>query len=144
MDPESPLFSFNGITREHAVKPTDVGNDVDDICNNYFLGKKSKPPMYLDDKMVLFVQDTLKKRIMPILSSYGIKVSDPKRQIKPQYKMISRSMNDDFREVLKKSSKEFVSGNVKHMAKEISVIEGIADLVIVDDNGVVHLVDFKT
>ena len=30
------------------------------------------------------------------------------------------------------------------MAKEISLIRGIADLLIIDDDGVLHIVDFKT
>lgn len=145
VNPAQPLFSFKGVAKKNAVEPKDVGNDVDNVCNSYFWGKKPNTPMYLDDKMILFVQDTLKKRIMPTLTrDYGLKISDPKRQIIPQYQMIMRSMNDDFKQVIKESSKEFESGKVKHMANEISVIEGVADLVIIDDYGVVHLVDFKT
>lgn len=154
-DPTQPLIRFfedknvsknNDEQSKYFVDPKDVGTEVDTTINRYFERKKDDPKSYMTSDMQLHVRNAIEKIIIPELQSkYRIKISDFQNQIFPQVHMQTKSMNEDFKQALKNSKKEFEpSKGIKKAIKDISVIEGIADLLIIDDNGVAHIIDFKT
>lgn len=154
-DPKEPLINSNRRSGEvdqdtdikgHLVDPRNVGNEVDATINNYLSRKKDDVKSYMTPAMQLTVRNAIEKIIIPELrSTYKIKISDPQNQLFVQVEMQTKSMNEDFKQAIKDSKKDFVdSHNIKKAIRDISVIEGKADLLIIDDDGVAHIVDFKT
>lgn len=144
--PENAIQTFSG-AKPHVVKPTDVGTEVDDVINSFFKGSKVKSRNYVSDEKVEEIKASLRERVLPTLKgTFGIKVSDPQNQYLSQLVMATKSWNEDISNALKNSSKSFTDkdGKIIAAAKDLEAIEGIADLVIIDDDGVAHIIDFKT
>ena len=127
------------------IASTDVGSEADNVLNSIF-GKKIEPSRYLTKDMQKTLIESWTKYILPRLRSMGIKISDWKTQCFSQVGLQIKSWNDDFTDWISKNDEYFKDSltEQKRMAKEISTIRGVADLIIVDDDGVVHVIDFKT
>lgn len=126
------------------INPKDVGTEADNIFNSVF-GEKLKPAKRLG-KYREYLQESWIKEVLPQLKSQGLKVSNWKEQCFNQVGLQTRTWNEDLVKWLVEHDREFEDSLTKQkkMAKEISLIRGIADLLIIDDDGVLHIVDFKT
>lgn len=133
--------------KDHKVKPTDVGSEADDVLNTIFNGKKPKPRNYVSDDMAQKIKSSWETLIKPyFINRAKIKISDPQNQYKSQFGVQTKSFNDELLNFIQSSDLEFKDerSGIVTKAKDLTHIRGIADLLIVDDDGTVHIIDFKT
>jgi hypothetical protein len=147
----TPLIDFkdNGEKRNHAVDPIDVGTQVDEILNRGFKGQAQKQNYsYITPGIQKYLVESISKNIMPAIRSLGIKITHPETQIKIQFGMSTNSFQEDIKKAIEDSVKTFESGNknnpITRAANLIRYISGVADILIIDDDGIVHVGDFKT
>ncbi len=146
----APLINpFSGEKIEHIIKPTDVGTYTDEILSRQFEGKTQKQnyPNF-SPSIQQYLVGSIAKEVIPAIQKLGIKVSNWEKQIKVQFGMSTNSFQDYILKEIENSAKTFESGKegnrIKRAANLIRYISGIADIIVIDDDGIAHVGDIKT
>lgn len=130
-------------TQPGIIKRTDVGTEVDQMIGALIEAKPIPTPKTFSTEVATNLRTELTGEhgfIQSLYDKYG--VTDPDKQVFYQAQMFTQNFGNALIKELSESKKPV--GALKRLANEINTIEAIPDLLIIDKDGVVHVIDFKT
>ena len=137
-----PIVYQQRIRKDGVVDPRDVGTEANNVVDSIIQGNTIPAMTTVSAEVATNFRNEITKVggfLDKLYKRYH--VTDPKKQVFCQATVFTKFLGNPLKKELAASTKPV--GSLKKAANEVNTIEAIPDLVIIDDKGVLHIIDIK-
>ena len=131
------------IKKPNTIDPKLVGTEANNVVDALIQGKSVPAMTTVSENVAISLRNEITKQngfLDKLYRRYN--VTDPKKQVFCQCRVFTQSLGNPLTKELAQSAKQLNKAGI--IANQVNTVEAIPDLIIIDDKGVLHIIDIKT